>query len=224
HSPDGIWLETRLSSAMDLSFLDPRGGGHGLVRDAIANLKPGDRMLDVGANTGFLTLLAARQVGPGGLVIAVEPSLREFQLLLANLWLNRANNVLALNLAGGDQPGVSRLMIEPDHTGLNHIGHREETSIEGQPCQVLPLQLLELGDLALVKIDTEGFELFTLRGLEILLRQQRIRQLVVEISPKFLEHHKQKPEDIYNLMASYGYGPTIGLLNQPQWDELFLKI
>ncbi|NDH93820.1 MAG: hypothetical protein EBZ13_04635, partial [Planctomycetia bacterium] len=46
---------------------------HGLVRDAIANLKPGDRMLDVGANTGFLTLLAARQVGPGGLVIAVEP-------------------------------------------------------------------------------------------------------------------------------------------------------
>ena len=36
-SPDGIWLKTRLSSTMDLSFLDPRGGGHGLVRDAIAN-------------------------------------------------------------------------------------------------------------------------------------------------------------------------------------------
>ena len=59
-------------------------------------------------------------------MIAVEPSLREFQLLVANLWLNRAKNVLALNLAGGDQPGISRLAIEPDHTGLNHIGHREE--------------------------------------------------------------------------------------------------
>lgn len=120
-------------------------------------------MLDVGANTGFLTLLAARQVGPDGLVITVEPSLREFQLLLASLWLNRANKVLALNLAGGDQPGISRLTIEP---GLNHIGHREEKRIAGEPCQVLPLELLELGDLALVKIDTEGFELFTLRGLE----------------------------------------------------------
>lgn len=62
-SPDGIWLETRLSSAMDLSFLDHRGGGHDLIRDAIATLQPGDRMLDVGANTGFLTLLAAQQVG-----------------------------------------------------------------------------------------------------------------------------------------------------------------
>ena len=142
-------------------------------------------MLDVGANTGYLTLLAARQVGPGGLVIAVEPSLREFQLLVSNLWLNRANNVLALNLAGGDQPGIGQLAIEPDHTGLNHIDHREEKRIDGQPCQVLPLELLELGDLSLVKIDTEGFELFTLRGLERLLRQQRIRQLAVEISPKF---------------------------------------
>ena len=222
-SPDGIWLETRLSSAMDLSFLDHRGGGHDLIRDAIATLQPGDRMLDVGANTGFLTLLAARQVGPSGLVIAVEPSQREFQRLLANLTLNRASNVLALNLAGGDQVAISELTIEPDHTGLNRIGHHEQGSIDGQPCQVLPLAALELGELALVKIDTEGFELFTLRGLEPLLRQKRIRQLVVEISPMFLQHHQQTPADIYNLLESHGYLPTLGWQAEHQWDELFLK-
>ena len=220
-SPDGIWLETRLCSAMDLSFLDPGGGGHDLIRKAIATLRPGDRMLDVGANTGFLTLLASRQVGPSGLVIAVEPSQREFQRLLANLNLNRASNVLALNLAGGDQPGISQLMIEPDHTGLNRIGHNGQASSEGQPCQVLPLAALDLGELALVKIDTEGFELFTLRGLEPLLLKQRIRRLVVEISPMFLQRHKQTPTDIYDLLASHGYRPTIGPLTERQWDELF---
>lgn len=220
-SADGIWLDTRLSSAMDLSFLDPDGGGHDLIRQAIAALQPGDRMLDVGANTGYLTLLAARRVGQTGLVIAVEPSQREFQRLLANLRLNRASNVLALNLAGGDQPSISLLTIEHDHTGLNHIDHNGQASSACQPCQVLPLAALELGELALVKIDTEGFELFTLRGLEPLLRQQRIRRLVVEISPIFLQHHQQTPAEIYDLLSSHGYRPTVGPLAERQWDELF---
>ena len=222
-SPDGIWLATRLSSAMDLSFLDPSGGGHDLIRQAIARLGPGDRMLDVGANTGFLTLLAARRVGPSGLVIAVEPSQREFQRLLDNLRLNRANNVLALNLASGDQAGISRLTIEPDHTGLNRIGHNGKGNAGSQPCQVLPMAALGLGELALVKIDTEGFELFTLRGLEPLLQQRQIRQLVVEISPMFLQHHQQTPADIYDLLASHGYRPTVGPLAERQWDELFVS-
>ena len=220
-SPDGIWLDTRLSSAMDLSFLAPDGGGHDLIRQAIDALQPGDRMLDVGANTGFLTLLAARRVGPSGLVIAVEPSQREFQRLLTNLRLNRASNVLALNLAGGDQPGISRLKIEPDHTGLNRIGHNDHASIDNQLCQVLPLAALDLGELALVKIDTEGFELFALRGLEPLLKQKRIRKLIVEISPVFLRYHQQKASDIYTMLEYYGYHPKICPSGKEQWDELF---
>lgn len=82
-------------------------------------------MLDVGANTGYFSLLAARLVGSEGLVIALEPSQREFQRLLANMQLNHANNVLALNLASGDRLGVSRLTVEPDHTGLNRIEQGE---------------------------------------------------------------------------------------------------
>ena len=35
HSSDEIWLETRLSTAMELSFLDPNGGGHDLISQAI---------------------------------------------------------------------------------------------------------------------------------------------------------------------------------------------
>ena len=62
-SPDGIWLDTWLSSPMDFSFLDPKGDGHDLIRQAIGELRPGDRMLDIGTNRGFLTLLATRRVG-----------------------------------------------------------------------------------------------------------------------------------------------------------------
>lgn len=179
-------------------------------------------MLDVGANTGYFSLLAARLVGSEGLVIALEPSQREFQRLLANMQLNHANNVLALNLASGDRLGVSRLTVEPDHTGLNRIEQGGATSSSSQLCQVIPLAALQLGSLALAKIDTEGYELFTLRGLEPMLRQQSIQRLLVEISPLFLQKHQQTSADIYNLMARHGYRPTIGPLNEQQWDELFV--
>jgi SAM-dependent methyltransferase len=39
---------------------------------AIAALKPGERVLDLGSGAGFDAFLAARQVGPGGLVIGVD--------------------------------------------------------------------------------------------------------------------------------------------------------
>ena len=137
-SADGIWLDTQLSSAMHLPFLDPDGGRHDLFRQAIAALQPGDRMLNVGANTVFLLLLAARRVGQSGLVIVVEPSQREFQRLLAKLSLYRASVLLALNLAGGDQAGISWLTIEPDRTGLNASATREKQAATAHPARCCP--------------------------------------------------------------------------------------
>jgi FkbM family methyltransferase len=220
-SAEGILLGTRLGSAMDISFVVQNGGGHELIRQAISNLKPGNRMLDVGANTGYMSILASRRVGPSGCVIAVEPSQREFLQLLANIKLNRVNNVLALNIAAGDRAGISDLTVEADHTGLNRIEHNNQQNTCINPCLVLPLSALELGYLDLVKIDTEGFELFALRGLEPQLSQQLIRKLVVEISPLFLQQHQQTSDDIYNLLASHGYRPRIGPLKSSQWDEEF---
>ena len=44
----------------------------------------------------------------------------------------------------------------------------------------------------------------------------------MEISPTFLEQHQQTAADIYQLMARHGYRPTLGPLNERQWDELFV--
>lgn len=179
-------------------------------------------MLDVGANTGFLTLLTARHMGDGGLVIAVEPSSREFRQLLTDLSLHQANIVLALNLAGGEQPGISQLTIEPDHTGLNPIICNEERPSGRQPCQVLALAAPGLGELAVIKIDIEGFELLILRSLKPLPRNQQIHKLITE-KLSLLQLHNQSSADIYKLLEKHGYRPTIGPLDKRQWDEVFTR-
>ena len=47
----------------------------------LKSMKPGDIVVDAGANVGMFTLLAAAHVGPSGLVIAVEPVLENFKEL-----------------------------------------------------------------------------------------------------------------------------------------------
>ena len=56
-------------------------------------LEPGMVVLDGGANEGLFSLYSARRVGSRGSVLAVEPSRREFERLLANVALNRLDNV-----------------------------------------------------------------------------------------------------------------------------------
>lgn len=69
-------------------------------------LRPGDVMWDVGAHHGFVTLCAARRVGPGGQVHAFEPSMRNRALLLRHMRWNDASNVavhpFALGAADGE--------------------------------------------------------------------------------------------------------------------------
>jgi hypothetical protein len=61
-------------------------------------VRPGDTVIDVGANIGDLTLPLAQMVGAGGRVYAVESHADTYNVLCANLALNEVRNVRALNV------------------------------------------------------------------------------------------------------------------------------
>src|SRR5207249_2412898 len=82
-------------------------------------LSPGDTFIDVGANIGYYSLLAARRVGPTGSVVAIEPSPKTFRALEANLAQNRLKNVRTVNAAVSDRQATVPLYHGPDtHGGL----------------------------------------------------------------------------------------------------------
>src|SRR5262249_50498938 len=74
---------------------------------AFANhfLRSGDVFVDVGANIGLFTLIAADRVGPTGKVIAFEPTSTTFDRLLRNVRLNRFSNVQCVKSALSDRSG-----------------------------------------------------------------------------------------------------------------------
>jgi FkbM family methyltransferase len=84
-----------------------------LTQFMIRTIKPGDTVVDLGANHGYFTLLMSKLVGETGRVIAIEAFPETRQSLEANLALNRIRNVEVRGVAISDRKG-SIEMVAPD--------------------------------------------------------------------------------------------------------------
>ncbi len=142
-------------------------------------LRPGDVVVDAGANIGTHTVYFSQAVGSQGRVIACEPQRHTFHLLCTNVTLSGQQNTECLPLALGanrDQLFIPTLdpTQEMNFGSLGLEGHESGT---GQRVQVWPLDDLaeELGldRCRLIKIDVEGMEVQVLRGAAAFIQRHR---------------------------------------------------
>lgn len=192
----------------------------------VERLRAGMAFLDIGANAGIFSLVAARRVGPSGAVIAFEPAEALFADLLANLARNGASNVHPFNLAVGSESGTIRFEPgPPGHSGVARI------SADG-PCQVKQIGPADLVDLiepligrrrTMVKIDVEGAEGLAVAALAPLLRRPQVTSAIVEIDPVHLSRYGTSPDVLYARMATMGFVPFVGLGAFNHYDEIFTK-
>lgn len=128
-------------------------------------LRPGDVVVDVGANVGNLTLTASSLVGGGGHVYAVEAHPRTFGYLRGNLAHNGVSNVTPFNTAVGRKSGTVHF------SDLHQDDINRVTEGGGIPVPVRPLDALPIreGRVALVKVDVEGYEWPVFQGAAGLL-------------------------------------------------------
>jgi FkbM family methyltransferase len=161
-------------------------------------VRPGDVVIEVGANLGAHTVPLAKLVGPQGSVLALEPQRLLFQTLCANLALNNIPNVVCFQEASGAEPGVLFVpTLEP--TSANNFGGLALGSFQqGQQVRVTPLDAYALPTCQLIKIDVEGMEEEVLRGArETIGRCQPI--LYVE------NDREEKAQSVVRHVAALGY-------------------
>jgi FkbM family methyltransferase len=157
-----------------------------------ARLQPGDTFVDVGANIGWFTLLAAAAVGPAGRVVAIEASPSNFLRLKENVGCNRFNNVRLINEAAWSSPGfLSLFQGPPSHSGVSTVvptfAQRRHCKLAVQiPARPLSDLLTphEIGSVRVLKIDVEGAEREVLLGLERVLDVMREDlEIFLELNP-----------------------------------------
>jgi FkbM family methyltransferase len=177
----------------------------GFVRMLKSFLKPGMVFLDLGANIGYFSAIAAALVGTAGQVFAFEPSPRCFPHLERNL--RDFEQAAVYNCAASDTNGPRPFYLHPAENGwgslfadrdlTEHI-HVETIRLDDW-AQKVTIQRLDF-----LKIDTEGGEYGALLGAQALLR--RFRPVVVaEINSVCLARHQHTAHDVLRFLCEAGY-------------------
>lgn len=188
------------------------GAGHNerAVQDAFTELLRHDQVVyDIGANMGFLSLLAARLVGAGGAVFAFEPVPANAQRLRDSARANGFGNVKVVEAALSDTPGQAVLALA-EHAGgamLTRFGRPSDaTDALTVTTTTLDALVYEYGWQApdFVKLDVEGAEAAVLAGAERLREAKRCTWLV-EVDAATDEDAKAKVRALEAAFFAVGY-------------------
>ena len=137
-------------------------------------VKPGDQVVDVGANIGTHTLALSQIVTNSGFVFAFEPQAIVFQILCANMAVNSVINVDCQNLIVSRISGATTLprfdySIQGNYGGVSiedHMGEGDRVGVVS-----LDEYLYDVAKLNFIKVDVEGHELEVLVGATNLIRK-----------------------------------------------------
>jgi FkbM family methyltransferase len=178
-----------------------------------AALEPGMAVIDIGANDGLFTLVAASRVGPHGRVLAVEPSSREFGRLKRNVELNQLGNIESFRLALYSHAGSGRLARAGfGHEGQNAVGDQiPNPQVPAAGSENVALETLDafaaaqnLKRLDFLKLDAEGSEARILEGGFATL--QRFKPVtLMEVAPAHLAAQGSTTDDLLGLITDVGY-------------------
>lgn len=193
-------------------------------------VRPGEITFDVGANIGHHAVVLSKLVGDAGSVVAFEPQMQMFNLLNANLVLNRCRNALPFRAAVGNCSGKIRMspISYDDFVPFGSLGVSNEPANAGKGESVEVVRLddfvpaLELGEapISLMKVDVQSYELFVFQGARELLRRAQ-PSISFEVSPFWMRRAAYDWRDILTMLESlsYAFYDELGKpLTIPQWD------
>jgi FkbM family methyltransferase len=176
-----------------------------------ALLQPGDTFVDVGANWGYFSLVAARLVGRAGTVISLEPHPTLLEQLCQNVRRNGLGHVRPLGIAACDQ--TRQLILECVEVGLGNSGGSRVVNkpSPGKRVYTVPGQSVDdaldrcgVEGVACLKMDIEGGEALALKGLRG-LAMGRYRRILVELHPSLLGAQGYSVREVVSILERAGY-------------------
>ena len=177
-----------------------------------AFLKPGDVFVDVGANIGLFSLIAARRLAGSGKVYAFEPAQVTFRRLQENVELNDFSNVQCFQSALSDESGEFPFYTSED--GFD-AWNSFSPPIAGESFSREFIQSVKWdqfarlhqlgGKVTMMKIDVEGWESRVLEGARESFSREDAPLLQVEFTEEASASAGFSCDRLYHLLEELGY-------------------
>ncbi len=194
-------------------------GKAGLASFLPHKLGVGSRYIDIGSNVGFFALHAARIVGPGGRVYAFEPEPQICESLTRSAAANEFAHLTALQVALSDHEGEAKFYRAHDGTASSLVAETAERQARYErslTTRVTTLDgLVSSGKLdptgtTLIKVDVEGEEVRTVRGMRETLVAASYPSIWCEVrGPVGSTRAPNTYPQVRDLLAPLGYRPFI---------------
>lgn len=182
------------------------------VKDSfVENISLGDTVIDLGANIGEFSLIAAKKVGPSGRIIAVEPLAETLISLKKNMDLNGFQNYSILECAVGNKLGKMSLYKKSESAtmGLLDPVKGEENMVETNQIDVKTIDSIitkeKIKKVGMLKIDVEGYEYEVLLGCQNSFKQKKIEKIICEIHLDYLREKGINKNKIYSYLQENGF-------------------
>lgn len=183
-------------------------------------IRPGDTVIDIGANIGYYAMLEAQLVGPEGIVYAIEPVPENYELLCKNIELNGFTNIKPYLLAIGDKKGKEKLhkthqsncgvILGSEPRSDNFMRRMEEIGADS----VIEVDITTLDDFIkqegiadpnFVRMDVEGYEIAVIAGMQETLKNARDLRIEMELHYGHYDDPEVITESLRSIFAAGFY-------------------
>ena len=176
-------------------------------------------VVDIGANIGYFTLIAAKLMDETGLVYAFEPEPRNYEFLCKNIKLNNYSNIVPIQKAVSNKYGKSKLwvnkadLLAPSFSRKNSSLFLEDTNPERNSFAIeIETTTLDKffsdktrnNKVDFIKIDAEGAEGLIIEGAEKILKSNDLK-IIMEFRVEGLKNIGTNPLELLYRLRKYGF-------------------
>ncbi|MEW6204606.1 MAG: FkbM family methyltransferase [Pseudomonadota bacterium] len=170
-------------------------------------LRAGDTFLDIGANFGYFSLLAAHKVGAKGKVIAVEASPDVLPYLKKNL--TEFSNTELIHAAVGKEKGLTEFYLTEDYvnSGVSQSPFLNKARQISVAMDTIDNLLDDRGEISVqfIKCDVQGDEMAVLEGARKSISRSDRLNLIIEWAPAWMKKAGYEPSEFPRFLQSLGF-------------------
>lgn len=163
--------------------------------------------LDIGANIGYYSLIASRQMADDSKIMSFEPDDKNFKLLTKNIKENKATKIIKYKLACSDKIGFSALKKSKDNLGDHRLENSQNVKFKKiKTTTVDTISQNEKKKPDIIKIDTQGAEVLIMKGMKNWLSQfSNETVLIFEFWPYGLFQQNHTIKNLISLFKNHSF-------------------